>query len=449
MKRLLKTIVIIGAMGAGATMLARLLLSRRAQPEAEIPVWNPPPRTEPDAHVDVPAKLPEAPPEARHNPPVEVEAGAEPEGAATAQRVPSDEPTEFAAEAAELEVPELADEPELQGEPAEAADLFPDEDPLDFAAEVASVETADAFDAPVDATPEITAAAEAERDDFLSRAFDQLAASETATRVEPQFLEQPVDPALAAPPEEPGLPAPEAAAQHEAASIAEPEALPDSLEEALSGLDYVPIQPPPARNAESYLDEGNVYFNVGQYALAIERYSRAAELDPNLIAAYYNRANARTRAGEFELALEDYDRALTLQPHDADALNNRGMLHLYRTNYAAALQDFNAALAADPSDTTVMVNRGLANLHGDNPQAALDDFRQATAADEHDAAAHYGTAQAAAALGDRDGALQSVERALRIDPAYAREAAGDPRLTILQGDETFLRLLRESGTRSS
>ncbi|MYH68032.1 MAG: hypothetical protein F4152_05655, partial [Dehalococcoidia bacterium] len=26
------------------------------------------------------------------------------------------------------------------------------------------------------------------------------------------------------------------------------------------------------RTAASYLDEGNVYFNVGQYALAIERY---------------------------------------------------------------------------------------------------------------------------------------------------------------------------------
>src|SRR4029079_13955943 len=88
-----------------------------------------------------------------------------------------------------------------------------------------------------------------------------------------------------------------------------------SVEEALTDLSPMPIIPPPRRNAESYLDEGNVYFNVGQYGLAVERYTQAIELDPELVAAYYNRANARTRAGEFEAALGDYDMALRLQPN--------------------------------------------------------------------------------------------------------------------------------------
>lgn len=222
----------------------------------------------------------------------------------------------------------------------------------------------------------------------------------------------------------------------------------ESIGEALTDVAPERIQGAPSRNAESYLDEGNVYFNVGQYSLAIERYTRALELDPALIAAYYNRANARTRSGEFDNALSDYNEALALQPHDADALNNRGMLHLYRSNYAAALRDFDAALAADPSDTTVMVNRGLAHLHGSDPRAALDDFRAAITADAEDAAAQYGAAQASVALGDRDTALSHVERAIRLDSAYAREAAADPRLMLLQGDDRFMRLLRESGARS-
>jgi Tfp pilus assembly protein PilF len=222
----------------------------------------------------------------------------------------------------------------------------------------------------------------------------------------------------------------------------------ESLEQALTDVSPERIQLAPSRNAESYLDEGNVYFNVGQYSLAIDRYTRALELDSGLIAAYYNRANARTRSGEFDSALADYNEALALQPDDADALNNRGMLHLYRTNYGEALRDFNAALAADPTDTTVMVNRGLAQLHGGQPGPALDDFRGAIAIDGNDAAAHYGAAQASVALGDRDGSLTHVERAIRLDPAYAREAAADPRLTLLQGDDRFMRLLRESGARS-
>lgn len=202
------------------------------------------------------------------------------------------------------------------------------------------------------------------------------------------------------------------------------------------------------RDAESFLDEGNVYFNVGQYGLAIERYGKALEIAPDLTAAYYNRANARTRAGEYDDALTDYDRALTLHPHDPDALNNRGMLHLYRASYPDALQDFNAALAMDPRDTTVMVNRGLAHLHGGDAAAALVDFQEAASLDGKDAAAHYGAGQAAATLANRDEALRHLSHAIELDASYAREAAADPKLQVLQGDDDFMRLLRASGSRA-
>lgn len=263
--------------------------------------------------------------------------------------------------------------------------------------------------------------------EILAKYFDDLAAT------------TPDDAAQAVPPSAPAVDLP-----------AEPEpGFLSSIEEALDEMEPAQIVRPPRRTAESYLDEGNVYFNVGQYGLAIERYGQAIALDDSLTAAYYNRANAHTRAGEFEKALSDYDRALALQPNDADALNNRGMLHLYRANYAAALADFNGALTADPTDTTVMVNRGLAQLHGGNAAAALVDFQEAARMDSADAAAQYGAAQAAATLGNKDEALRYVARALELDPAYAREAAADQRLAPLQGDEEFLRLLRQSGSRSA
>jgi tetratricopeptide (TPR) repeat protein len=262
-----------------------------------------------------------------------------------------------------------------------------------------------------------------EEPDVLTRAFEDLAATPDAS-VEP----------LAPIETEPEVQA--------------DENLLSSVEEALGDLEPAPIVPPPRRTAESYLDEGNVYFNVGQYGLAIERYGQAIEMDPTLTAAFYNRANAHTRAGDFDKALEDYNEALQLQPLDADALNNRGMLNLYRSNYSAALDDFNKALEVDPSDTTVMVNRGLAQLHSGNAAAALVDFREAASMDAGDAAAQYGAAQAAASLGNKEESLRHVARALELDASYAREAAGDPRLQLLQGDEEFMRLLRQAGTRS-
>jgi tetratricopeptide (TPR) repeat protein len=223
--------------------------------------------------------------------------------------------------------------------------------------------------------------------------------------------------------------------------------LPSYLEEALEDVAPAPVPPAPGRHAESYLDEGNVYFNVGQHALAIERYTRAIELDPRLTAGYYNRGNAHTRAGQYDEALADYNSALELEPGDPDALNNRGMLHLYRANYEAAQRDFNTALQADPFDTTVMVNRGLAQLHSGNAGAALADFETAATTDPTDAAAHYGAAQASAALGNRGEALRRLREAFDLDPAYSQEAASDAKLALLQGDPEFLQLLRDAGGR--
>jgi Tfp pilus assembly protein PilF len=201
------------------------------------------------------------------------------------------------------------------------------------------------------------------------------------------------------------------------------------------------------RVAESYLDEGNVYFNVGQYSLAIERYTRAIEEAPALVAAYYNRANAHTRAGHYDEALADYNHALELEPNDGDALNNRGMLHLYREEYERAVKDFDASLAVSPLDATVAVNRGLARLHTGDATAALADFEHASSLDPEDGAAAYGSAQASATLGNREDALRHVARAIELDGHYAREAAADSRLQLLQGDEAFMKLLRGSNKR--
>lgn len=367
---------------------------------------------------------------ARTEPPAEELAVASAEGMLPADGGPADAAvgssgevlvSEFAAPAAALDAPAASTETSAPENP-------------DFDAIFREAEEAGQTASPADG--------ESGDSDFLTEYFDKLAATpdeelaaEEAARVAPP---EAVDAPAAAP-----APAPPSTAP------SSEEHLLSSVEEALGDLEPTPITAPPRRTAESYLDEGNVYFNVGQYGLAIDRYGQAIEMDNNLTAAFYNRANAHTRAGEFDKALADYDRALELHPLDADALNNRGMLHLYRANYANALSDFNRALELDPSDTTVMVNRGLAQLHGGNAAAALVDFREATEMDPVDAAAQYGAAQAAASMNNRDEAIRYVARALELDPGYAREAAGDPRLGILAGDDAFLKLLRESGSRSN
>ncbi len=424
MKRLLKRVIFLSILAAVGLVAFRLVSRRRAEP-AEPYSWSPPPTPPPAVHVEV------HPPETQE---------ADPTG---------EVPTELESVALE-EALDAPTAPPIEAEAGPPAGAAPEADPAQD---------------PEFLTKYFDILAETPDEELLERLAGmaepglELVPEAPTTQARPLFTPPP-PPELTHKPTEPVAHSPEkqreaadpVTRREEPAAVVEPATaaesppdLPQSLEAALTELAPMPIVPPPRRTAESYLDEGNVYFNVGQYQLAVERYSTAVEMDRDLVAAYYNRANARTRSGDFEAALSDYDRALVLQPFDADALNNRGMLHLYRANYADALRDFNAALVIDPADTTVMVNRGLAHLHSGNAINALQDFREAVAVDNEDAAAHYGASQASAVLGNTDDALRSVSRALELNPGYAREAAGDPNLASLQGDAAFLKLLRDSG----
>jgi len=486
-KKLLKFLVIAAVLGAVVVVIANASRRKASAPVRTTP-WEAPTVEGPEAEVEerVRESEDEGMTPAPEEQPVDVARGASGEvivselaapGAAEqilapAPAAPEEEPPSGPSAAVEEEHPEDAaiDSegapiiiPEFSAASAEQAELDAEAALLEALAESEALDDANAeFLASLEGAPTAEEApldialheAALEEETNLELLLDEAEARGLASEIqeelsattteEPDILTRAFD-ELASTPESPAEPAAPIEAEPE---VRADEHLLSSVEEALGDLEPAPIVPPPRRTAESYLDEGNVYFNVGQYGLAIERYGQAIELDPNLTAAYYNRANAHTRAGDFEKALADYNRALELQPMDADALNNRGMLHLYRANYREALADFNRALEIDPSDTTVMVNRGLAQLHSGNAAAALVDFREAATMDSGDAAAQYGAAQAAASLGNRDEALRHVARALELDPSYAREAAADPRLQLLQGDEEFLRLLRESGSRS-
>lgn len=450
MKGLVKWIALTALITAAIIILTNRSRQRATAPET---AWQPPTVTPPPAE-----EAPAAPDDAQAEAETLREMAAEAEALSIAAEQIAAAEEELAAEEAFFEEVALAvADDEGMGDPEAAPeDIALDETGETVISELAAPGVAEAIEAEAfrhhhpEAAPPVEVVHAPDVPDFgamLEEAVHEAELSEPAA--ETPVEEEPKDPdfltryfeELAATPEthepSPETPAPAV------------DDLPASVEEALTDLEPAPIVPPPKRTAESFLDEGNVYFNVGQYGLAVERYTQAIEMDGDLTAAFYNRANAHTRSGDFERALADYNRALELQPRDADALNNRGMLHLYRSNYPAALADFNGALEADPTDTTVMVNRGLAHLHGGDAASALVDFREAAAKDESDAAAQYGAAQAAASLGNRDEALRHITRALELDPAYAREAAGDPRLELLQGDEEFLKLLRESGPRTS
>src|SRR5687768_8774147 len=130
-----------------------------------------------------------------------------------------------------------------------------------------------------------------------------------------------------------------------------------------------------------------------QFRILVDKYSQVSEVA----------ARARTYLAIAESRL----RTESMLPRDADSLYDRGVIELNRGEYVAAQEMFERALKREPEAAHI----------------------------------HYGLAATRARLGSIDLALQSLQRALAIQPNLRVRAQHDHDLNPLRNDPDFDRLI--------
>lgn len=130
-----------------------------------------------------------------------------------------------------------------------------------------------------------------------------------------------------------------------------------------------------------------------QFRILLEKYSQVSEVA----------ARARTYLAISEARL----RTESMLPRDADSLYDRGVIELNRGEYVAAQEMFERALKREPEAAHI----------------------------------HYGLAATRARLGAIDLALQSLQRALDLQPNLRVRAQHDQDLTPLRNDPDFDKLV--------
>lgn len=130
-----------------------------------------------------------------------------------------------------------------------------------------------------------------------------------------------------------------------------------------------------------------------QFRLLLEKYSLVSEVA----------ARARTYLSVAEARMRNE----SMLPRDADSLYDRGVIELNRGDFVAAQEMFERALKREPEAAHI----------------------------------HYGLAATRARLGAIDLALQSLQRALDIQPTLRVRAQHDHDLTSLRNDPDFDRLV--------
>lgn len=92
---------------------------------------------------------------------------------------------------------------------------------------------------------------------------------------------------------------------------------------------------------------GNILFEEGKLAEALEEFTAAASIDPKYADAYFNKALTESMMGNLDSAVKDLEKVLKLQPksHDApllmgDIQEKRGKLADAKRWYEKALENY-------------------------------------------------------------------------------------------------------------
>jgi tetratricopeptide (TPR) repeat protein len=137
------------------------------------------------------------------------------------------------------------------------------------------------------------------------------------------------------------------------------------------------------------------------------RFGEARNQFRALLDKYFQVSEVAARARTYLAVADARLRTETILPRDADSLYDRGVIELNRGEYVAAQEMFERALKREPEAAHI----------------------------------HYGLAATRARLGSLDLALQSLQRALDLQPTLRVRAQHDHDLTSLRNDPDFDRLV--------
>ena len=166
-------------------------------------------------------------------------------------------------------------------------------------------------------------------------------------------------------------------------------------------------QPPPQRPPTQDESAALVAFERAHREFVRGRFAEARNQFRVLVDKYSQVAEVAARARTYLTIAESRLRTESILPRDADSLYDRGVIELNRGEYVAAQEMFERALKREPEAAHI----------------------------------HYGLAATRARLGSIDLALESLQKALDLQPNLRVRAQHDHDLNPLRNDPDFDRLI--------
>jgi len=203
-----------------------------------------------------------------------------------------------------------------------------------------------------------------------------------------------------------------------------------------------------------------VWFNLAmafgrqeQADSSIAAYRRALELDPEYYQAHFNMAHVFSEQNQVDSALSHYRKAIELHSKYSKALFNMALLFSDREQYDSAAECYRKVVDLDPENQKALFNLGVAYGHLDKVDDAVKSYRELIDQDPvhekglnnlgsafmklekydsalvyfgrlvgltHDAQAYFNRARAYRSLDSTGRAREDYQKAIEIQPEYAK-----------------------------
>jgi TolB-like protein/Flp pilus assembly protein TadD len=199
---------------------------------------------------------------------------------------------------------------------------------------------------------------------------------------------------------------------------------------------------------EAHAARGVALSLLRRFSDAEQEFRRAVELDPNQFEARYWFARACFERGDLNRALELFEEASRVrEDHEALYFAAQTLSALGRTadaeaGYRRALPVVERHLELNPDDARAITMAAVCCSRLGDRTRGLEWAQQATAVDPEDAGVCYNVACLLALEGERDRAIDHLERAFRVGFAHRDWIEHDPDLESLRGDPRFEALIR-------
>ena len=172
------------------------------------------------------------------------------------------------------------------------------------------------------------------------------------------------------------------------------------------------------KKVQAYYNRGIAYNDLKKYAEAIADFTKTIELEPKNVGAYVNRGNAYGGLGKYPEAIADYTKVIELTPKDEGAYYNRGSAYANLRKYAEAIADFTKAIELEPKNVGAYVNRGNAYKELKKSPEAIADCTKAIKLNPEYAVAYNNRGIAYNDLNKSPAAIADYTKAIELNPEY-------------------------------